>query len=90
MKPDALKALTIAPDVTVRAAIEAIDRSKRQIALVVDAEGRLVATVTDGDVRRGILRGVDLDGSGQRRSCTTPLRRSPKARRIAETRKPDP
>ena len=62
MKRDALNALTIAPDVTVRAAIEAIDRSKRQIALVVDADGRLVATVTDGDVRRGILRGVDLDG----------------------------
>ena len=62
MTADELKDLTIAPEATVRAALEAIDRSKRQIALVVSADGRLVATVTDGDVRRGILRGVDLDG----------------------------
>ncbi len=57
-----LKTLTIAPNVTVRDAISAIDRSRRQIALVIDADGRLLATVTDGDVRRGILRSVDLDG----------------------------
>ena len=62
MEKAELKKLTVGPDVSVRAAIEAIDRSKRQIALVVDADGRLVATVTDGDVRRGILHGVDLDG----------------------------
>jgi dTDP-glucose pyrophosphorylase len=38
-------------------AIRAIDTTPYRIALVVDAEGRLVGTVTDGDVRRGILRG---------------------------------
>ncbi|NND43669.1 MAG: NTP transferase domain-containing protein [Silicimonas sp.] len=57
-----LKTLTIGPEVSVREAIAAIDRSGRQIALVTDAADRLLATVTDGDVRRGILRGVDLDG----------------------------
>ncbi len=57
-----LKSLTIGPEVTVREAISAIDRSRRQIALVIDTDGRLLATVTDGDVRRGILRGVDLEG----------------------------
>ncbi len=62
MKTDELNALTIPPEATLREAIEAIDRSGRQIALVADADRRLVATVTDGDVRRGILRGVDLDG----------------------------
>lgn len=62
MERSVLKDLTVGPGVTVREAIEAIDRSRRQIALVVDGEGRLLATVTDGDVRRGILRGVDLDG----------------------------
>ena len=72
MTPDELKDLTIAPEASVRAALEAIDRSKRQIALVVSADGRLVATVTDGDVRRGILRGVDLDGSVAQVMHTTP------------------
>ena len=62
MDADTLNSLTVTENVTVRDAIAAIDRSRRQIALVIDADGRLVATVTDGDVRRGILKGVDLDG----------------------------
>lgn len=61
MTTDDLTSLIIAPDATLRDAIEAIDRSKRQISLVVDQNGRLVATVTDGDIRRGLLRGVGLD-----------------------------
>jgi len=42
-------------------AIGVIERGSRQIALVVDAGDRLLGTVTDGDVRRGILRGVQMD-----------------------------
>ena len=39
-------------------AIAAIDRSGRlSIALVVDEDGRLINTISDGDVRRGILAG---------------------------------
>jgi NDP-sugar pyrophosphorylase family protein len=34
-----------------------------QIALVVDQDDRLLGTVTDGDIRRGILRGVPLEAS---------------------------
>lgn len=59
---EALKSLTISADVSIRSALGAIDHSKRQIALVVDIDGKLLATVTDGDVRRGILSGVDPDG----------------------------
>ncbi len=62
MEKETLRSLTIAQDVSVRDAIAAIDRSRRQIALVVDPNGKLVATVTDGDIRRGILAGVALDG----------------------------
>jgi dTDP-glucose pyrophosphorylase len=46
---------------SIREAIRAIDESALQIALVVDAKQRLVGTVTDGDVRRGLLRGIGLD-----------------------------
>lgn len=92
MNTDDLKALTVAPDASLRAAIEAIDRSKRQIALVVEGDGTLVATVTDGDVRRGILRGVDLDGPvGQvmHRNPTTITQGAPDAetRRLIRDRK---
>jgi dTDP-glucose pyrophosphorylase len=38
-----------------------IGRNARGIALVVDDERHLIATVTDGDTRRAILAGVDLD-----------------------------
>lgn len=72
MDAKTLKDLTISSTTSVRDAIAAIDRSRRQIALVVDAEGRLEATVTDGDVRRGILRGVDLDGPVSQVMHTTP------------------
>lgn len=72
MKTRDLNALIVAPEASLRDAIEAIDRSKRQIALVVDADGRLLATVTDGDVRRGILRGVDLDGPVDQVMHTSP------------------
>lgn len=44
-------------------AIQTINATSLQIALVIDAEGKLLGTVTDGDVRRGILRGVALSAA---------------------------
>ncbi len=41
--------------------LQIIDNTALQIALVVDANNRLLGTVTDGDVRRGILRDISLD-----------------------------
>ena len=55
------RATLVRDSATIREAISAIDDSALQIALVVDAEQRLVGTVTDGDVRRGLLRGITLD-----------------------------
>ena len=41
--------------------MRAIDQGVVQLALVVDANRRLLATVTDGDIRRGLLAGMSLD-----------------------------
>jgi dTDP-glucose pyrophosphorylase len=46
---------------TLQQAIRCLDASALQIALVVAAEGTLIGTVTDGDIRRGLLRGLGLD-----------------------------
>jgi dTDP-glucose pyrophosphorylase len=46
---------------TLRRAIEVIDQGAKQIALVLDESERLVGTVTDGDIRRGILRYLSLE-----------------------------
>src|SRR5574340_1153485 len=55
------KKVLISPEVSVREAIATIDGGAAQIALVVDGAGRLLGTVTDGDVRRALLRGEGLD-----------------------------
>jgi dTDP-glucose pyrophosphorylase len=46
---------------TIRDAMAALDRGASQIALAVDPSGRLAGVVTDGDVRRALLRGAALD-----------------------------
>lgn len=57
------KRLQVAPTDEIRTAILAIDVNELQTALVVDAAGRLLGIVTDGDVRRGLLRGAQLSDS---------------------------
>ncbi len=56
MKSDILR-FCLTPEATIRDAMALIDRNQRGIALVVDAETRLIATVTDGDIRRALLAG---------------------------------
>jgi dTDP-glucose pyrophosphorylase/CBS domain-containing protein len=56
-----LSDLTIALDSSIRQAIASIDRNEQGIVLVTDEDGRLVATITDGDVRRAMLAGHSLD-----------------------------
>jgi dTDP-glucose pyrophosphorylase len=41
-------------------AIRCLDASGLQIVLVVSERGTLLGTLTDGDIRRGLLRGLDL------------------------------
>ena len=48
---------------TIKEALSIIDSGAMQIALVVDDNDKLLGTLTDGDIRRGILRGLDLDSS---------------------------
>jgi dTDP-glucose pyrophosphorylase len=61
MDPVRLDKVLVRDDATVREAIEAIDAGAVEIALVVDEDRRLLGTVTDGDVRRALLRGTGLD-----------------------------
>ena len=46
---------------TLRQVLEAMTRSGKQIVLVIDVDRRLVGVVTDGDIRRAMLRGATLD-----------------------------
>ncbi len=42
-------------------AIATIDKTDARIALVVDSNGKLIGSATDGDIRRGLLRGESLE-----------------------------
>lgn len=53
--------LSVPPEASLRDVMLTIDQGKLGIALVVDTNGRLVGTVTDGDLRRAFLHGVGLD-----------------------------
>ena len=50
-------------DDSIREMVAVIDRVAKGIALVVDGACHLIATVTDGDFRRAILAGLDLDSA---------------------------
>src|SRR5579864_219350 len=52
----------VGPQATVGEAIAAIESGSIQVALVLDGAKRLLGIVTDGDVRRGLLRGIPLAG----------------------------
>ncbi|GMA61009.1 nucleotidyltransferase family protein [Alicyclobacillus fastidiosus] len=52
--------IMVHPDSSIEETIRVIDNHGFQIALVVDSERHLLGTVTDGDIRRAILNGVDL------------------------------
>lgn len=56
----AIQDYCVSPLSALRNAVEIIDRGGAQIALVTESD-RLIGIVTDGDVRRGLLRGESLD-----------------------------
>ena len=48
---------------TIKDALQTINNGGLQVAIVVDENDALVGTVTDGDIRRGLLNGLDLNSS---------------------------
>ena len=55
--------ILLSPDTHILDAIRIVDEAGLQIGLVVDDQRNLLGTVTDGDIRRGILRKLDLSES---------------------------
>jgi dTDP-glucose pyrophosphorylase len=48
-------------DANIKEAVEVLNQSSLKIVLVTDATGVLVGTISDGDIRRGLLRGLFLE-----------------------------
>ena len=45
---------------SIRQAVEVLNESSLKIVLVIDANQVLIGTISDGDIRRGLLRGLEL------------------------------
>ncbi len=60
-------------EATLQQAIRNLDESTLQIVLVVGGDGQMAGTLTDGDVRRGLLRGLELGSPIQSIIHTDPL-----------------
>lgn len=55
------KNVLLPPDSTIRDALQVIDSEALRVALVADQDMIFIGTVTDGDIRRGLLRGLNMD-----------------------------
>jgi dTDP-glucose pyrophosphorylase len=68
-----LKFPSLSIDSTIRDAVRMIEQSRRGIATITDAHDRLLGTLTDGDIRRAILRGVVLESPASDAMNAAPL-----------------
>ena len=67
-----LEGVTIDPDVSIVNALARMDRAGTGALALCTADGRLVGLVTDGDIRRAVLRGISMD-----QPCGTIATRNP-------------
>jgi dTDP-4-amino-4,6-dideoxygalactose transaminase len=61
MSPNDFQSLCVAPDCSLRDALERINQTGRGILLMLHSDGRLLRTVTDGDLRRALLQHLPDD-----------------------------
>ena len=56
-----LKICTLNVDSTIKDVITNLNKSSLQITIINSSDGHLLGVITDGDIRRGLLRGLDLN-----------------------------
>ena len=81
MKDDWRKVL-LGPNEPLSKAIEVLDKEDYRIVLVVDESNRLLGTVTDGDVRRALIRHCEMGTA-----LSEFMHKQPRAAHIDEKRK---
>ena len=57
--------IIINEDTLIKEALEIIDKSSKQICLVLDKNRKLLGTISDGDIRRALLNNISLNESVQ-------------------------
>lgn len=75
------KQVVVAPSTSLQTALKQLDEGALRIVLVCDETMHLQGVVTDGDVRRGLLRGVGLDAPVSQVMNTQPITVTPETSR---------
>ena len=68
-----MKDITINPKATIKETMEALNKTAEKVLLVVDDNQTLIGTLTDGDLRRYILKGHNLSGTIKDAFHTNPI-----------------
>jgi dTDP-glucose pyrophosphorylase len=66
---------------TIHEALQVINQGAMQIALVIDENNKLIGTISDGDIRRALLKRIDLDSSVE-----TIIYKTPTIAKISDTK----
>jgi len=61
------------PETPINEVLRRIDASPELFQMIVDVDGRLLGTVTDGDIRRAMLSGANLDDAASSAMHTKPV-----------------
>ena len=77
-RPGDLGANLIGPETPILEAVAQMDAARRKLLLVVDDERRLLGALTDGDIRRGLMRRLPMEAPVHEvmKACAWPKFRS--------------
>ena len=64
-------------NITIREAMEVLNKAKGQMLIFVDDMGRMTGTLTDGDIRRALLHNIQLNAPVSEIINTNPKNCSP-------------
>lgn len=68
-----IKDITALEGTSIKDVMKIIEKSAKQICLVVDNNNQLIGTVSDGDIRRGLLNNIPLSNPVDTICCKTPI-----------------
>jgi dTDP-glucose pyrophosphorylase len=57
--------LSVRPEALIKDVINVLNETAMQVVLVTGQNSELLGTITDGDIRRGFLKGIGLDGKAE-------------------------
>ena len=63
MNKDELNKYIVSTTTTIFEALQLVDQNAKQMAVLVDNDRNIIGVITDGDIRRAILKGVPLNSS---------------------------